>query len=120
MLIVGKLAFSANISVLMVIVGTILAIVLGYLLQILFFSVDYKRTEFVQYEDDDYYYYVKAVPKVNITNADVKVKRINAQKAKRTDNIGHDRKYETRKLSNKPSGKDMEEDNDDDFTFMDR
>ena len=28
------------------------------------FSVDYSRTERVQFEDDEYYYYVKAVPKV--------------------------------------------------------
>ena len=28
-----------------------------------FFSVDYTCTEYVQFEDDDYYYYVKAVPR---------------------------------------------------------
>ncbi len=31
--------------------------------QIFAFSVDYRRTEKVQFEDDDFYYYVKAVPK---------------------------------------------------------
>ncbi len=28
------------------------------------FTLDYRRTEFLQFEDDDYYYYVKAVPKM--------------------------------------------------------
>lgn len=118
--VVGKLAMSANINIIFAIIGTILAISLGYLMQVLFFSVDYKRTEFVQYEDDEYYYYVKAVPKVNIADEDVKVKRINAQKVKKTDNITHDRKYDTRKLSNKPSGRDMEDSPEEDFNFMDK
>ena len=46
--------------------------------------MDFKRTEFVQYEDDEYYYYVKAVPKITIANTDVKVKQINARKTKKS------------------------------------
>ena len=53
----------------------------------MFFSVDYSRTEYVQYEDDEYYYYVKAVPKINIVNAEVKVKQINARKTKKAHDI---------------------------------
>ena len=41
------------------------------------FAVDYTRTEYVQFEDDDYYYYVKAVPKIAISLPDVKVQRFN-------------------------------------------
>ena len=47
------------------------------------FAVDYSRTEYVQFEDDEYYYYVKAVPKLTVTRPDVKVKRINTRKAAR-------------------------------------
>lgn len=121
-LVVGKLAWTAKIDMIFVIIGTILTVVLGYLLQIIFFSVDYKRTESVQYEDDEYYYYVKAVPKVNIANQEVKVKRINAQKVKKTDDIKRDRKYDTRKLSNKPSGRETENsfDDDDTISFIDK
>jgi len=46
------------------------------------FSVDYSRTEYLQYEDDDYYYYVKAVPKIAVTAPDVKVQKINSRKKK--------------------------------------
>jgi hypothetical protein len=49
--------------------------------------VDYSRTECVQYEDDEYYYYVKAVPKLTIVNADVRVKQINARNTKRARDI---------------------------------
>ena len=47
------------------------------------FSVDYTRTEYTQFEDDDYYYYVKAVPKMNIAAPDVKVQKINSTKTRR-------------------------------------
>ena len=36
-----------------------MALVISFFL----YSVDYKRTRMLQFEDDDYYYYVKAVPK---------------------------------------------------------
>ena len=37
------------------------------LIAFLILAVDYSRTEFLQYEDEDYLYYVKAVPKVKLT-----------------------------------------------------
>ena len=44
--------------------------------------MDYTRTEKVQFEDDDYYYYVKAVPKIKVTVSDTKpkAKKSNASK----------------------------------------
>ena len=41
-----------------------------------FFSVDYARCENLQYEDDEYYYYVKAVPKLSVATPEKTVKRI--------------------------------------------
>jgi hypothetical protein len=37
-------------------------------------DLDYARTERVQFEDDDYYYYVKAVPKKMVAVKEVTVK----------------------------------------------
>jgi disulfide oxidoreductase YuzD len=42
--------------------------------------VDYTRTERVQFEDDEYYYYVKAVPKNMIAEPKKTVKKIVSQK----------------------------------------
>ena len=39
--------------------------------------LDYTAVERVQFEDDDYYYYVKAVPKVNISLREMDIKHIN-------------------------------------------
>ena len=43
----------------------------------------YQPKDFIGYEDDDYYYYVKAVPKINVSKTSRTVKRINTQKKKR-------------------------------------
>lgn len=85
--IAGIIALQAKINIVLMVVGTILGVVVAYVCQVVFFSLDYKRTEYVQYEDDEYYYYVKAVPKINIADSDVQVKRINARDTKRARDI---------------------------------
>ena len=40
----------------MMIFSGILGVVIGLFLEVIFFSVDYSRTENVQFEDDEYYY----------------------------------------------------------------
>jgi hypothetical protein len=76
-LLVGDLMFDTNISVVGVLLGTIVSIALLKVLQFFVFNVDYTRTEKVQFEDDEYYYYVKAVPKVTVAQQAKTVKRIN-------------------------------------------
>ena len=65
-------------SVLWMILGHVFAILIGFVLHLFVFSVDYSATEYLQFEDDDYYYYVKAIPKVSVTNKNVTVKKINS------------------------------------------
>lgn len=59
----GGAALGTEISMGGTIVGMLIAAALALVLQIFLFSLDYTRTQIVQFEDDDYYYYVKAVPK---------------------------------------------------------
>ena len=49
----------------MVVIGSIVGLVLAFILRFGQGILDYKHTERVQFEDDDYYYYVKAVPKID-------------------------------------------------------
>lgn len=81
-LLVGDLMFDTKVSLAGVIVGNIVAFLLTVVLQFFVFNVDYSRTEKVQFEDDEYYYYVKAVPKVVVSRAEKKVKQINSQRSK--------------------------------------
>lgn len=57
---------------------TVLAIAVGMIMHLFLFSVNYSATEYVQFEDNDYYYYVKAVPKVSVAERDVTVKKIHS------------------------------------------
>lgn len=60
--------------------GDVVAVVVGFVLEVLFFAVDYTRCESLQYEDDEYYYYVKAVPKLNVAKPEKQVKHISERK----------------------------------------
>lgn len=62
------------------IIGTAVSAAAALLLEFLFFNVDYTRTERVQFEDDEYYYYVKAVPKIKVPEKEKQVKKFVAKK----------------------------------------
>lgn len=79
-LLMGDLMFDINVGLFGVIFGNIVAYLLVLILQFFAFNVDYSRTEKVQFEDDEYYYYVKAVPKVVVSKPEKKVKQINSQR----------------------------------------
>ena len=76
----GDFRFGVPVSVPELVVGMIGAVIASLIYQLFVFSVDYSRTEYTQFEDDDYYYYVKAVPKIAISRTDVKVQEINKVK----------------------------------------
>ena len=106
--IVGILALHAKFGIVSLILGLIIGIVGGYVCKVLLFSVDYKRTEYVQFEDDEYYYYVKAVPKVTVVNEDVRVKQINGKKTKKAE-------AQPVRRSSRPM--EFDDDDDDSITF---
>lgn len=83
-LLVGDLMFDTNVGLISVIFGTIISLLLTAVLQFFVFNVDYSRTEKVQFEDDEYYYYVKAVPKVTVSKPEKRVKQISSQTMKNT------------------------------------
>lgn len=75
-ILVGDLMFDTNVSLGGAIIGTLVSFLLTMVLQFFVFHVDYSRTEKVQFEDDEYYYYVKAVPKVTVARPEKQVKQI--------------------------------------------
>jgi hypothetical protein len=76
----GILILDDGPGVIGLLLGTIIAVPLAMLVAFLFMGLDYKRTERVQFEDEDYYYYVKAVPKVTVAPAAKTVKKINSSR----------------------------------------
>lgn len=79
-LLVGDLMYDINLSVLNAILGSALTVAAAKVIQFFRFCVDYSRTEKVQFEDDEYYYYVKAIPKMTVSAPTKTVKKINAQR----------------------------------------
>ena len=75
-IVIGEMFLKTGINIVLVVIGVVLGALVGYLCNILFFAVDFRRTEYVQYEDDEYYYYVKAVPKVVVQMPEKQVKHI--------------------------------------------
>lgn len=75
-LLFGNLMYSTDISIIGLILGSIVSVLLVKVLQFFVFNVDYSRTEMVQFEDDEYYYYVKAVPKNTVATPEKRVKTI--------------------------------------------
>ncbi|RKM59850.1 hypothetical protein D6855_08680 [Butyrivibrio sp. CB08] len=76
-ILVGDMMNDTQLSIGGVIFGTIVSAALMLVLEFFAFNLDYSRTEKVQFEDDEYYYYVKAVPKVTVSTPERKVKKIN-------------------------------------------
>lgn len=89
-LLIGDMIYSTELSFLAVIVQTVISILLLMVLQFFAFNLDYSRIEKVQFEDDEYYYYVKAVPKVTVSTPAPRVKKISGSGAGK-DYRGKDR-----------------------------
>lgn len=68
-LLFGDMQYDTNIDLTKVFLGVFLSILVELVVEFFCFMVDYTRIESVQFEDDDYYYYVKAVPKVTVSDS---------------------------------------------------
>lgn len=81
------------------VIGTLCSAVIAFVLEFLFFNLDYSRTERVQFEDDEYYYYVKAVPKMYVAGKEKHVKKFNTKER---------RSRETERITRKQLSEDMD------------
>ncbi len=78
----GSMIFDLSIPLGTLILGNILALFVGLVFEVMFLGVNYNRTESLDFEDDEYVYYVKAVPKVRIAKKQKTVKKINSNTKK--------------------------------------
>lgn len=73
-------------SIVKIIVFSLLGGALAYVAYFMKTVLDYSAVENVQFEDDDYYYYVKAVPKIKISAGVSKVKKISSVEEEQSEN----------------------------------
>lgn len=79
-LLVGDLMYDTNLSIVSELLGAVVTLIACKIIEFFRFCLDYSRTEKVQFEDDEYYYYVKAVPKMTVAAPTNTVKKINTQR----------------------------------------
>lgn len=65
------------------IAGTIVSALIVLVIQFIYRPLDYSGAEHVQFEDEEYYYYVKAIPKIVVAEERLNIKRINVQRKSR-------------------------------------
>ena len=75
----GSMSFGVEVSMVSLIIYTVVAVLIGIILEFFVFGGDYTRTERLEYEDDEYYYYVKAVPKALVATSERSIKKINGE-----------------------------------------
>ena len=78
----GGMMFGVSIDIVPLIIYTVVAVLIGIVLEFFVFGGDYTRTERLEYEDDEYYYYVKAVPKALVSTSERSIKKINGEPVK--------------------------------------
>lgn len=88
----GGLYVGVQLNMMSLVMYAVVSVVVGVILEFFVFGGDYTRAERLSYEDDEYYYYVKAVPKASVSTSERSIKKINAEPVK-----------EERKVETKPS-----------------
>ena len=64
MALISKQALGADAGITSIVTGTLISVVLAYVFLFFTHHMDYRASEHLTFEDEEYYYYVKAVPKV--------------------------------------------------------
>lgn len=84
-MILGSMFLEVHINIARVIVGTVGAVLIGLVIEFFVLGIDYSRSETTQFEDDEYVYYVKAVPKSVVTQSEKRIKKISSEKTADTE-----------------------------------
>ncbi|MGB4660076.1 MAG: hypothetical protein WBI07_12910 [Mobilitalea sp.] len=92
---ISDLIFDNSEQIFAMIIGTIASCAIVYIIHFFNLTLDYSGAERVQFEDDAYYYYVKAVPKITVTPPQMKVKHINVKNVEQELGKNGFRKKET-------------------------
>ncbi|MBQ8982566.1 MAG: hypothetical protein IJ079_03170 [Lachnospiraceae bacterium] len=72
----GGIVLEADTNTGAIFLGTIVGVLIAVVAQFFKGILDYSRVENVQFEDDEYYYYVKAIPKIRMEKQNIRVKKI--------------------------------------------
>ncbi len=106
----GSFFLGVTVSIVSLILYAVAAVLVGLVVEFFVFGGDYTRTERLEYEDDEYYYYVKAVPKASVSTSERSIKKINAEPVREArrmeeDVVSYEKPlFQSRKKAAQPSG----------------
>ena len=66
--VLGSSILDADVSIVGAIISMIISVILVFILQLFVYNVDYSRAEFVQFQDEEYVYFVKAIPRYGVNS----------------------------------------------------
>lgn len=78
----GGFVFNVTVLIVPLMIYAVVSVLIGFVLEFFVYGGDYSRTERLEYEDDEYYYYVKAVPKATVATSERSIKKITAEPKK--------------------------------------
>lgn len=81
-IITGNLFFESSNNIFVVILKAFITWIIGVVITYFFVETDYSSPESFQMEDDEYFYYVTAIPKVHFTKEDRRIKKVTDSKEK--------------------------------------
>ena len=105
----GYIIIDIQFSYISMIIGSVASIIICLILKLFAFAVEYTRTEYLQFEDDEYYYYVKALPKISVAIRDKRVKTINQRKKIETKSSERAKSVERKAVSVKEQKQQSED-----------
>lgn len=79
-ILLGHYILGRSPDILWLVIGTVVSFICNFCIEFFMYSFDYSRIEKVQFEDDDYYYFVKAIPKTYLSTKEKQIKKINTNK----------------------------------------
>lgn len=77
---IGCVAFRWKYGIVASLLGSGISLLLAYVVQFFYMVLDYGAVEEVQFEDEEYFYHVRAVPKLKMTLENREVRKIYASK----------------------------------------
>jgi len=65
-IVIGSGVLDAEVSIVGAIFSMLISAILVFVMQLFVHNIDYSRAEYVQFQDEEYFYYVKAIPRYGV------------------------------------------------------
>lgn len=89
LLYVFLIKYNLDYSILGIMFGNLVSAVLAMVVTFFVHNLDYRKTENLQFEDEEYYYYVKAVPKMGATGTKRKAPSVSSAVSRESSSTEH-------------------------------